>query len=57
MKKTYITPAALTVKLGTCKMMAESFEIKRGGASISSSEDILVKEQNTTDVNLWDEEW
>lgn len=57
MKQKYIIPAALTVQLGTCKMMAESLEIKRGGTSITSEEDILVKEQSTTDKNVWDDEW
>ena len=58
MKKTYISPAALTVQLGTTQMMAQSLRInKTGGPSISSSNDILVKEENTTDVNLWDDEW
>ena len=56
MKKTYNQPTCLVVVLGTCKMMAESLGINKGGASISSSEDILVKEQNM-DVNLWDNEW
>ena len=57
-KKTYISPEMLTVQLSAMQMMAESLNINPGGATISSSNDILVKEQNTTsDVNLWDEEW
>ena len=57
-KKTYISPEMLTVQLSAMQMMAESLNIIQGGATISSSNDILVKEQNTTsDVNLWDEEW
>jgi len=55
MKKTYITPAALTVQLGTCKMMAESLPF--GTNEITRSEDILVKENTVSDVNLWDDEW
>ncbi len=56
MKKTYISPEALTVQLGTCNMMAESLPFGEG--TIDKSEDILVKEENTlSDVNLWDEEW
>ena len=48
----------LTVQLGTVHMMAESLEIVRGGgATISNSSDILVKENTTGDVNLWDNEW
>ena len=55
-KKTYISPAALTVQLGTVQMMAQSLRIDRtGGASISSSDQILTKENK--DVNVWDEEW
>ena len=58
MKKTYISPEMLTVQLGTVHMMAESLTIASGGATINSSSDILVKEQNTpSDVNLWDSEW
>ena len=58
MKKAYISPASLTVQLGTCKMMAESLTIDNTGATINSSNDILVKEKNTSsDVNLWDTEW
>ena len=57
MKKTYISPEALTVVLGTCNMMAESL-LPFGEGTIDKSEDILVKEENTlSDVNLWDEEW
>ena len=55
MKKTYITPAMLTVQLGTMKMMAESLAI-RTTSTIDNSEDILVKEE-IRDVNLWDNEW
>ena len=58
MKKAYIIPAIFAVELSAMHMMAESLNINPGGATISSSNDILVKEQNTTsDVNLWDEEW
>ena len=58
MKKTYIFPAMLTVQLGTTTcMMQQSLTINTTGATIDHSEDILVKEQNTTDVNLWDNEW
>ena len=57
MKKTYISPEMLTVQLGTVHMMAESLTIDSSGPSINSANDILVKEQNTRDVNLWDSEW
>ncbi len=55
MKKTYISPAALTVQLGTTQMMAQSLRINKNGATISGSEQILTNENK--DVNLWDEEW
>ena len=56
MKKTYISPAMLTVQLGTVHMMAESLEIS-SRATIDNSNDILVKENNVSDVNVWDKEW
>ena len=55
MKKTYITPAALTVVLGTCKMMAESLPVGGGGSTIEDPDDILTKENK--DVNVWSDEW
>ncbi len=58
MKKTYISPAALTVQLGTVQMMAESFIINQTtdpDKTISSQDQILTKE--FSDVNLWDNEW
>jgi len=57
MKKTYISPAMLTVQLGTVRMMAESLAINRNGATIENSSDILVKENTASDVNLWNNEW
>ena len=53
MKKTYITPEALTVALGTCRMMAESLPVGEG--TIEDPNDILTKENK--DVNVWDKEW
>ena len=60
MKKTYISPAALTVQLGTVQMMAESLDINLSGTgstkdTITGSEPILTKESR--DINLWDNEW
>lgn len=46
----------MAVTLGTCHMMAESLAISNTN-TITSKEEILVKEQNVTDVNLWDKEW
>ncbi len=56
MKKTYLSPVALTIQLGTVQMMAESLTINKGSSNaITSSNQILTKENK--DVNVWDEEW
>lgn len=58
MKKIYNQPACLVVALGTCKMMAESLIVDQSGTNtITSSDQILVKETTPTDVNVWDNEW
>ena len=57
-KKTYIQPVCLVVALGTMHIIAASLGISQDGAkSITSSGQILVKENNVSDVNLWDKEW
>ena len=56
MKKTYMIPEALTVVLGTCKMMATSDP----DITIDDNETIGaggVQTKGVSDVNLWDEEW
>ena len=57
MKKTYIIPASLTVQLGTTTNMLQSSLVidKSGANTISDQSQILTKE--TSDVNVWDEEW
>ncbi len=57
MKKTYISPAALTVQLGTVQMMAESLRVNSNPSDpvIDNPNDILTKETN--DINIWDNEW
>ena len=54
MKKTYITPEALTVVLGTCQMMAES-------APTPTVDTETPVDPGTFDTkeskNVWDEEW
>ena len=56
MKKTYIMPEALTVVLGTCKMMAESAPTL--GVDTGDSEDPNnFDAKGISDVNIWDEEW
>ena len=59
-KKRYIVPELLVVQLGTVHMMAESLPVvisDDDSKKITNSGDILVKENTTTDVNLWDKEW
>ena len=60
MKKTYISPAALTVQLGTVQMMAESLDINTNSYDpndtntyVSSSDQVLTKESKS----IWDNEW
>jgi len=63
MKKTYIIPEALTVVLGTCKMMANSplsvtadgDEYNLGDDSAPNGDNAMVK--GVSDKNVWDEEW
>lgn len=58
MKRQYNQPACVVAELGTMQMMAESLSvIKNSTRSITNASDILVKEENTSDVNLWDDEW
>jgi hypothetical protein len=57
MKKTYMIPEALTVVLGTCKMMAASDP----DVTIGNDDETIgaggVQTKGISDVNLWDEEW
>ena len=58
MKNTYITPAMLTVQLGTMHMMAESVQVflRSGGGGdveITNQEEILTKGHKS----VWDNEW
>ena len=46
-------PEALTVVLGTCRMMAESVPV--GDEEIDDESQILTKENKS--VNVWEEEW
>jgi hypothetical protein len=58
MKKIYNQPVCIVVEIYAMQMMAQSLRIDKSGTNtISKSNDILVKEQNTSDVNLWDNEW
>ena len=55
MKKTYISPEFLVVKLSCKSLIAQSFNMNATG----SNGDVLVKEETPTitDINIWDEEW
>jgi len=55
MKKTYIIPEVTTVQIATEMLIAESVE--RGQNTISNSNDILVKENKTTDYDVWSDDW
>ena len=58
MKKIYNQPVCIVVEICAMQMMAESLIIDKSGTkTISSSSDILVKEEKASDVNLWDDEW
>ena len=53
MKKTYIIPEALTVELGSIRMIAES--VVDVDPTPVNPGDFETKE--IKDVNVWDEEW
>jgi len=58
MKKTYISPAMLTVQLGTVQMMAQSLDINSYDPNnidtyINDPNQILTKQNKS----VWDNEW
>jgi len=58
MKKTYISPAMLTVQLGTVQMMAQSLDINSYDPNnidtyINDHNQILTKQNKS----VWDNEW
>jgi len=58
MKKTYISPAMLTVQLGTVQMMAQSLDINSYDPNdidnyINDPNQILTKQNKS----IWDNEW
>ena len=61
MKKTYISPESLVVELRTKNMVAQmitqSLRMNWDEDVIDDANDILVKGYNTTNINIWDEEW
>ena len=61
MKKSYISPESLVVELRTKNMVAQmitqSLRMNWDEDVIDDANDILVKGYNTTNINIWDEEW
>ena len=61
MKKSYISPESLVVELRTknmvAQMMTQSLRMNWDEDVIDDANDILVKGYNTTNINIWDEEW
>ena len=55
MKKTYIIPEALTVVLGTCRMIADS--VGKDPTPVNPGDFEVKEEVGLSDVNVWDEEW
>jgi len=64
-KNTYIVPELLVVQLASRDALLQSVSATSsltgtsfgGRTSTNSITDADVKEQNVTDVNLWDKEW
>lgn len=60
MKKTYISPAFVTVQMNVTRAILTVSSLGLDGSDgnkITDSGDILVKESTVSDVNVWDSEW
>jgi len=59
MKKTYISPELITVRLAMSHPLATSQPIIGIGTTSCNAGDLDAREYNNTvrDVNLWDNEW
>ena len=58
MKKTYISPNMLVVRLAMTQPLATStLGLNRDAGNALGDGEILVKESGSGDVNVWDEEW
>ena len=58
MKKTYISPAFVMVQLNPSNVIAVSMGLDNSvGNTITDSNEILVKGNSVSDVNVWDNEW
>ncbi len=57
MKKTYISPAFIMVRLNPSNAILITSMGLDNTKTLDSSGEILVKESSVSDVNVWDEEW
>ena len=58
MKKTYISPAFVTVQMNVSRAILTATSMALDSSNtITDSNDILVKESTVSDVNVWDSEW
>ncbi len=60
MKKTYISPAFVTVQLNASRAILTVSSLgldSSDGNTLTTSGEILVKESSVSDVNVWDSEW
>ena len=57
MKKSYINPSMLVVRLGMTQPLATSSLGLDGSKTLSSGEILVKEDNNVNDVNVWDDEW
>jgi len=57
MKKTYISPAFVMVRLNPSNAILITSMGLDNTKTLDSSGEILVKESSVSDVNVWDNEW
>ncbi len=59
MKKTYIIPEVLIVKCAAASFIAQSADGFKGtlGSTNKSGSDVLVKDEQRSDYNVWDDDW
>jgi hypothetical protein len=57
MKKTYIAPEMLSVELNTKTSILQASLPVNSTTTITDANQILTKENNSTDKGVWDEEW
>jgi len=59
MKKTYISPAVVTVQLNSCQAFLTTSDVvlNNDSANALGSGEILTKENVPSNSSIWDEEW